>query len=86
VYPVSRDLSTLPIRHRPTSSSTSTSERRVVPARAVHAMRETVAPLDGDVEVSIRLFADGRSISVRRRVAPGPDGEPMTLGIDALIR
>jgi hypothetical protein len=80
VYPVSRDLRSLPARSPLTSQP---SARRIAPVRSVAAADVSV---EGDVEVSIRLFADGRSISVRRRVAPGPDGESMTVGIDALIR
>jgi hypothetical protein len=80
VYPVSRDLRSLPARAPLTSP---TPVRRLAPVRGTPLV-EAVA--EGDVEVSIRLFADGRSISVRRRVAPGPDGQPMTVGIDALVR
>lgn len=39
-----------------------------------------------DVELSIRLFADGGSISVRRHTVPEADGSRRTVGIDAVIR
>jgi hypothetical protein len=40
-----------------------------------------------DVEMSIRVFADGRSISVARHLAPeSGDGPRRTIGIDAVIR
>ena len=39
-----------------------------------------------DVVCSLRVFADGRSITVKRRIAVDPDGTPRTLGIDAVVR
>ena len=40
----------------------------------------------GDVELSVRVFADGGSISVRRRTVADADGTRRTVGIDAVIR
>lgn len=82
MYPISGDIRSIP--RRP-SSPASTGGRRVVPAR-VEGPAAPRRAVDGDVEVEVRLFADGRSITVRRTIAPGPDGAPMTVGIDALVR
>jgi hypothetical protein len=62
---------------------------RPVPVRSLYpvapppALREIPG---ADVEVEIRLFADGGSITVRRSIVDGPDGGRQTVGIDALIR
>jgi hypothetical protein len=49
------------------------------------AAAPTEAPRD--IEVSIRVFADGRTISVARRLAPeSGDGPRRTIGIDAVVR
>ena len=63
------------------------------PASAAGTVRrvEPVAPpvplgAVGDVEVSVRMFADGRSISVRRRTVAEADGTRRTVGIDAVVR
>ena len=39
-----------------------------------------------DVELSVRLFADGGSITVKRRTVAEADGSRRTVGIDAVIR
>jgi hypothetical protein len=45
------------------------------------------APVDSaDVELSVRVLADGGSITVKRRTVADPDGTRRTIGIDALIR
>jgi hypothetical protein len=42
---------------------------------------------DGEVEVSIRVFAEGGSVTVMRRTALEPDGVTRrTVGIEAVIR
>lgn len=86
--PISGDIRSIP-RRRPSSSPYSAPSQardaRLVPVR-VDRPASTQQSVDGDVEVEIRLFADGRSITVRRTVAPGPDGEMTTVGIDALVR
>ena len=40
----------------------------------------------GDVELSIRVLADGGSITVKRRTVADADGTRRTVGIDAVIR
>lgn len=45
-----------------------------------------VAPREPDVELSVRLLADGGSISVQRRTVAQPDGTRRTVGIDAIVR
>ncbi len=79
--PISHDLvpGYLPLPRRPhTAREVETASRRIVP--------RLDEPMGTDVELSIRVFADGGSISVRRRLAPGPDGTMRTVGIEALIR
>ena len=59
-------------RHGPTSL-------RLVP-------RGDATEAAADVELSVRLFADGGSITVKRRTIAEADGSRRTVGIDAVIR
>ena len=57
----------------------------VAPVRSTQIVHGDGSPLI-DVELSVRVFADGRSISVRRQTLPDVDGGRRTVGIDAVIR
>ena len=57
-----------------------------VAVRRAEEVRPEEVRAAGDVEVSVRLFADGRSITVRRRTVAEPDGTRRVVGIDALVR
>ena len=54
---------------------------------ATRTSRGTTTASDGDVEVTIRVFAEGGSVTVMRRTALAPDGVTRhTVGIEAVIR
>jgi hypothetical protein len=60
--------------------------RMLSPTRASTPPRRA-APTATDVEVSVRVFADGRSITTARRLAPATGDAPRrTIGIDAVVR
>jgi hypothetical protein len=65
-------------------------ERAVAGVAPIALVRRPAdAPADpgaGDVELSIRVLADGGSITVRRRSVADSDGARRTVGIDAVIR
>lgn len=64
-----------------------TAVERVAPLRVVRSADAAPAPArDPDVDLSVRLLADGGSISVQRRTVVGPDGARRTVGIDAIVR
>jgi hypothetical protein len=67
-----------PVVRRDLSPAGSTS-LRLVP-------RADAAPESSDVELSVRLFADGGSITVKRRTVSEGDGTRRTVGIEALVR
>ena len=60
-------------------------------ARAVEAALDEAAlraervRQGADVEVAVRLFADGSHVTVVRRTVPTPEGR-RTIGIDAVVR
>ena len=61
------------------------SDPRLQLLRATPTRRE--APPATDVEVSVRVFADGGSITTVRRLSPETGDAPRrTIGIDAVIR
>ena len=73
------------------------SVRPLAPRRAVPGVRPVPAPRPADavdpearrtadVEVSVRLYADGTQISVVRRTVPEEGGGRRTVGIEAVIR
>lgn len=57
-----------------------------VPVAASRSITPGDASPSADVELSMRIFADGRSISVRRQTIANADGTRRTVGIDAVIR
>ncbi len=60
---------------------------RPAPARPRPADAAEPVEVARDVEVTIRVFADGRTISVARRLgAESGDGPRRTIGIDAVVR
>lgn len=84
-----------PARRAPGSSrSVSQGQSRSVAPADVPAARQAVHAVQvvgdaspaADVEISIRMFADGGSISVRRHTVLEADGSRRTVGIEALIR
>ena len=66
--------------------------RHALAARRVPRVPRVVEPLPpdlravGDVELSIRVLADGGSITVRRRTVVDEQGTRRTVGIDAVVR
>ncbi|AHG88576.1 hypothetical protein J421_1039 [Gemmatirosa kalamazoonensis] len=58
-----------------------------VGSTALRLVRRVDEPASAaDVELSLRVFADGGSITVKRRSVTAPDGSRRTVGIEALIR
>ena len=57
--------------------------RPIYPKVLPPALREIPG---AEVEIEIRLYADGGSITTRRSIVDGPDGARMTVGIDAVVR
>jgi hypothetical protein len=77
--------------YRGYSTDATRAQRRMpVPVERTVSLRvvpRADAPADGaDVELSVRFFADGGSITVKRRTVADADGTRRTIGIDAVIR
>ena len=74
---------------RPLPSPAPQVHHRPAPARLAVATSAygRIPELDGDVEVSVRVFAEGGSVTVMRRTALDADGVTRrTIGIEAMIR
>ena len=57
----------------------------IAPTRQIAPLADAAEP-HAELELSVRLLADGGSIAVRRRVVTDAAGVRHTVGIDALIR
>jgi hypothetical protein len=53
---------------------------------SLRLLRSTEDTSADDVEISVRVFADGGSITVKRRTVVMADGSRRTTAIDALVR